>query len=204
MNIQDLLEGSLPYFSHFGLIIVFVGALLEGETVILLAGVLCHRGALSFEWIVIAAALGAFVGDQLWFYIGRRYGRDALTRFPRLTKHADRLLPMLKEKSDWIALGSRFVYGTRTVAPMLLGMHDYPPIRFALINSVSASLWATLGVGAGYLLGAGAEQLFGRIKHIEQLLLVIVLLMLVRWWYRHRNLKRTSKEKGSCQSKAKK
>jgi len=192
MNFQTLLEGSLPYLSHYGLIIVFVGALLEGETVILLAGVLCHRGALPFEWTVIAAALGAFVGDQAWFHLGRRYGQDALSRFPRLTKHADRIRPWLIEKSDWIAAGSRFVYGSRIAAPMLLGMHDYPPVRFALINSVTASLWAMAGVGAGYLVGAGAERLFGRIKHIEQLLLAIILVMLARWWYRHRKLIRAT------------
>lgn len=49
MNFQTLLEGSLPYLSHYDLIIVCVGTLLEGETMILLAGVLYHRGALPFE-----------------------------------------------------------------------------------------------------------------------------------------------------------
>ncbi len=186
MNIPALLEGSLPYLSHYGFIFVFVGALLEGETVILLAGVFCHRGDLPYDWTVIAAALGAFAGDQSWFHLGRRYGQDVLSRFPRLTEQADKVKPWLQQKSDWIAAGSRFVYGTRTVAPMLLGMHDYSPVRFALINSVSASLWAIVGVSVGYLIGVGAEQLFGRIKHVEQLLLAIILVMLARWWYRHR------------------
>ncbi len=185
-NFQVLQEGSQPFLAHYGLILVFVGALLEGETVILLAGVLCHRGAVAFEWAVVAATLGAFTGDQLWFHLGRRYGQGALSRFPKLVKQADKVQPWIKQKADWIAAGSRFVYGTRTVAPVLLGLHGYSPIRFALINSLSASIWATAGVGAGYLVGAGAEQLFGQIKHVEQLLLLIVLVMLVRWWYRYR------------------
>ncbi len=186
MSLQILLQQGLPYLSHYGLVIVFAGALLEGETVILLAGVLCHRGVLPLDWTVMVAAVGAFAGDQIWFHLGHRFGPVALTYFPRLAKHADEIRPWFDQKSDWIALGSRFIYGSRTVAPLLLGMHDYPATRFALINILSASLWAVAVVAAGYLIGAGAEQLFGRIEHIEQLLLAVFLIMLFRWWYRHR------------------
>jgi len=188
LNFQTLLDASLPYLSHYGLVIVFAGALVEGETITLLAGVLSHRGAFPFGWTVMTVALGAFTGDQIWFYLGRCYGQDVLSRFQRVARQVDRVRPWLEHNSDWIAVGSRFVYGTRIAAPMVLGMHGYPPARFAVINSISAGLWALTVVGAGYLVGAGAEQLFGRIKHTEQLILVVILLMLVRWWYRRRKL----------------
>lgn len=175
----------LSWLSHYGLMLVFAGALIEGETIILLAGVLAHEGVLPFSWTVGTAAVGAFSGDQIWFRLGRRYGSDALTRFPRLVRYADKVRPWLKRKSDWIAASSRFVYGTRSVAPLLLGAHEYPGMRFALINSISASLWAFVVAGLGYLIGSGAEQLLGRIEHIEQLLLVLVIIMAGWWWYRH-------------------
>ncbi len=184
----DLFTNFHSFLSHYGLIIVFVGAVLEGETVILLVGVLYHQGTLSFELTIMVAALGAFTGDQFWFYLGRRYGQGVLSRFPKLVKQADKVRPWVKQKSDWIAVGSRFVYGSRIAAPMLLGMNGYSPMRFALFNSLSASVWAMAVVGVGYLVGASTEQLFGRIKHIEQLLLVIILVMLVRWWYRYKKL----------------
>jgi len=176
----------LSWLSHYGLILVFSGALIEGETIILLAGVLAHEGVLPFSWTVGVAAVGAFTGDQIWFRLGRRYGPDALTRFPRLARYADKVRPWLAKKSDWIAAGSRFVYGTRSVAPLLLGAHEYPGLRFVLINLVSASLWSLMVVGLGYLIGNGAERLMGRIEHIEQLLL-LVMIMLGWWWYRHRH-----------------
>ncbi len=190
MNILQLFEESLPYLTHYGLILVFAGALVEGETVVLLAGVLVHRGILPFEWTVVVAACGAFVGDQIWFHLGRRFGSVVLLRFPRLMKQADQVRPWIQQRADWIAGGSRFIYGTRTIAPLLLGRHEYPSLRFAWINSISASIWSLAIVTAGYVVGSGVDKLFGRVQHIEQLLLVIVLFMLLRWWYRQHKLSR--------------
>jgi membrane protein DedA with SNARE-associated domain len=176
----------LLFLSDYGIALVLFGAFFEGETVIILAGVLCHQSVLPFMWTVCAAAVGAFSGDQLGFHIGRRYGPKALARFQRVAVQAERIRPLLKARSDWIAFGCRFVYGTRIVAPMLLGAHGYPPGRFALINLFSAALWALAGVSAGYLIGTGAEKLLGRIAHLEQLLLAVLLVMVGWWWYRHR------------------
>ncbi len=186
MNYQNMIQESLPFLTHYGLIVVFIGALLEGETIVLLAGVLCHQGILAFEWSVLAAASGAFLGDQIWFHIGSYYGQNVLSRFPRLAAHADRVRPWLEHKSDLIAVGSRFVYGTRTIAPLLLGMNGYSGLRFALINGMSAVLWSLTFMGTGYLVGLGVEKLFGPIKHIEFILLLITLVMLVRWWYKNK------------------
>ncbi len=192
MDIQILLREIIPFVSQYGLIIVFIGALLEGETIILLAGILCHRAILPFDGAIVVAALGAFTGDQLWFYLGRRYGWRVITRFTNLAKHEDNVRLWLKKKSDAIAFGSRFVYGTRTVAPVLLGIYDYPALRFAIINSISASVWAIAGIGIGYMLGTGAEKIFGRIDYIEELMLLVILIMLVWWWYRYRKENRHS------------
>ena len=188
MNFPTLLSENLPYLTHYGLAIVFVGGIFESETILLLTGVICHRGLLPTEWIIVVAVLGAFVGDQFWFYIGRRYGQDALSRFPRLAKKADRVQPWLCKKSDLIAFGSRFVFGSHTVAPMLLGINNYSLIRFALFNVLSSITWVAVIFGAGYLLGESAEKFVGWIEHVELLLLIIVLFMFVLWWYRHKKL----------------
>jgi len=140
---------------------------------------------------IMIAALGAFIGDQFWFYIGHRYGQATLSRFPKLAKYADKIRPWLKGKSDWIAISSRFIYGTRTISPLLLSMNGYPARRFVVINSISASLWAVLVVGSGYLIGTGVEHFFGKIKHIEQLLLLMIIIMLAWHWHQYRKLNQT-------------
>ncbi|HEX19963.1 MAG TPA: DedA family protein [Acidiferrobacteraceae bacterium] len=179
-------ENWLLFLSDYGIVLVFFGALFEGETIIILAGVLSHQSVLPFMWTICAAIVGAFTGDQTSFYIGRRYGTNIITRFPRAAQLADSVRPRLTASADWVAFSCRFVYGTRIVAPMSLGANRYSPKRFALINLLSVLLWAVTGVSAGYLVGSGAEKLLGKIEHLEQLLLAVLLAMLGWWWYRHR------------------
>ncbi len=178
----------IQFLSEYGEVLVFFGALFEGETIIVLAGVLSHQSVLPFAWTICAAATGAFTGDQLSFHIGRQYGSSVLTRFPRVAQQAQSVRPRIRERGDWIAFGCRFIYGTRIVTPILLGASGYSPQRFALINLVSAALWALAGVTAGYLVGTGAEKLLGRIEHLGQMLLVVLTAMLGWWWFRHHKL----------------
>ena len=49
-----------------------VGSVLEGETLLVLAGLAARRGYLSLQWVVVVAATGAFIGDQICFFVGRR------------------------------------------------------------------------------------------------------------------------------------
>jgi len=188
MNLSEWFQASTPFLSQYGLLIVFIGACLEGETILLLAGVFSHRGVLPLEWVIMVGILGAFIGDQTCFYIGRKYGKAVLIRYPGLDKHANKVRPWLKQKSDWVAFGSRFIYGTRTIAPILLAINNYSPKRFAFINFISASLWAWIAVEAGYLIGLEAEKLFGRIVHVEQLVLVLILIFAAWHWYRRKKI----------------
>lgn len=192
-------ENWLLFLSDYGILLVFFGALFEGETIIILAGVLSHQSLLPFTWTVCAAAVGAFTGDQISFYIGRRYGSSIITQFPRAEQLAASIRLRLTASADWVAFGCRFVYGTRIVAPMLLGANGYSPKRFVLINLFSAMLWAITGVSAGYLVGSGAEKLLGKIEHLEQLLLAVLLIMLGWWWYRHHKLRKQAGGKSANQ-----
>jgi membrane protein DedA with SNARE-associated domain len=176
----------LAWLSQYGLILVFAGAALEGETVIVLAGMLAHQGILPFSWTVSVAAMGALVGDQILFRLGHHYGQDTLNRFPRIANHAEKVEPWLQTKSDWIAVSSRFLYGMRSMAQVLLGVYRYSSVRFLFINLFTAVLWAIIGVGGGYMVGNSAERLLSGIVHIEQIVLLLVVLLLGWLWYRYR------------------
>ena len=166
----------LAWLSQYGLLLVFAGALIEGEMLILMAGILTHQGVLPFQPTILVATLGAFCGDQLWFMVGRHYGETALHRFPRLASHADRVAPWLTRHADRVALLARFVYGVRSAAPLLLGVTRYSAVRFALINGFSSAIWALAVVSTGHFISALAVKLFGDIEHLEKYLLLAVVL----------------------------
>ena len=59
--------------AEYGLAAVFLGAGIEGETMVLAGGLFAHEGMLSLPGAMIAAACGSFVADQLFFAAGRRF-----------------------------------------------------------------------------------------------------------------------------------
>lgn len=107
--------------SHYGYSLLLLGVLLEGEAVVVLAGVFVHQGALAYSWSVLVAAIGAVGGDQMWFQLGRRLGPRLWTRYPWIARRMDAGRPWIEEKGDWVAVASRFTYGARIATPLLLG-----------------------------------------------------------------------------------
>jgi membrane-associated protein len=61
----------------------FLGIVVPGETAVLVAGVLAHSGRLPLWAVILAATLGAVLGDQVGFFLGRRHGQPLLDRLPR-------------------------------------------------------------------------------------------------------------------------
>jgi membrane protein DedA with SNARE-associated domain len=187
------MDSLLPILSRYGYGILLLGALVEGETIVVLAGVLAQQAVLAYPWAVSVAAVGAVAGDQAWFYLGRHFGPEVLTRFPRLARRLDVARPWVQEKADWIAAASRFIYGTRIASPMLLGAHGYAAARFLVINVVAGTVWAVLAVTAGYLLGAGAEELLGDVARLEWLAITVVIGIF--GWRRFRRAKSPTKSR---------
>jgi membrane protein DedA with SNARE-associated domain len=166
----------------YGYVAVFVGTLLEGESVLILAGVAATLGYLSLPVIIITATVGSFLGDQLFFYLGRRHGPDLLHRFPMLATRAARMQKLLRRFHLPLILGVRFLYGLRTVGPMVIGMSGVAWARFFVLNLIGASVWASTIASAGYLFGNALELLLVDIKRYEELLLgAIVAAGMVAW-----------------------
>lgn len=171
--------------ARYGLLAVFAGTFLEGETVLLFAGFAAHRGYLDLPSVCITAFLGAVLGDELWFFIGRRHGRRFLARRPELERRVERSRGWIAERESMVIWSFRFAYGLRLVAPLALGMSGVSPLRFALLNAASGVVWVVLIGGAGYLVGAGLERLLGDLRKLEGLVFGTILLAGAVAWSWH-------------------
>jgi membrane protein DedA with SNARE-associated domain len=152
----------------YGYPVVFLGTVLEGETVLALAGLAAHRGYLALPWVIAVAAAGGFLGDQVYFLVGRLYGPRVLARFPKLAPGVERVTRALDRYGAPIVVLVRFMYGLRTVAPIAIGMTGMHWPRFALFNALGAAAWAALIGSLGYALGNALTLVLGDLKHIEQ------------------------------------
>src|SRR5207237_9672839 len=97
-------EGLVHSFRRYGYAVVFAGVFLEttglpvpGETALLAGAAMAHFGRLSLPWVIVTAVGGAVLGDNLGFFIGRRYGRALVERFgSRLRLPRARLRPFAR------------------------------------------------------------------------------------------------------------
>ncbi|WP_423460789.1 DedA family protein [Ottowia sp. VDI28] len=177
--------------SSYGYWAVAAGCLLEGETVLLLAGFAAHRGYLSFAGVLGTAALAGFLGDLFFFFMGRRHGPALLARWPSLAKRQNTVDGWIARYRAAVILGVRFTYGFRVAGPVLIGMSSTPVATFVLFNAAGACLWAGLIAGLGWFFGEAAQRMLGHIHHMEKWLALSLLLLSLGcaaygWWRRRR------------------
>jgi membrane protein DedA with SNARE-associated domain len=163
--------------AQLGYVTLFIGTFLEGESVLALAGVAASYGYLTFEYVVAVAALGAFLGDQVCFWIGRRYGERVMARYPSLAAKAPRVERLVRRWNAPAVILLRFLYGLRIAGPIVIGSFGISPWRLAFFNLVGALIWAPLVAGIGYAAGAALEAWIGRLKHVQIGLLMAVLVI---------------------------
>jgi len=166
-HLQALLE-------NYGYIVVFLGALLEGETVLIMAGFAAHRGLLELPWVIALAAAGGFLGDQIFFALGRYRGREMLARLPSVQRQAARVEALIQRHSTWLIVGVRFMYGLRVAGPVLIGMSHVSHVKFIVLNLIGAVVWAIVVAGLGYVFGQAVELMLQDARRYELALLIAI------------------------------
>lgn len=159
------------WVAHYGYVAVAVGCLLEGETVLLLAGVAVHRGLLELPVVAAVAFIASFAGDQTWFAVGRRYGEPLIRRFAFVQRALPRIQDLILRHQNLLVLGIRFMIGLRIAGPVLMGWSRVPVVRFMLLNLVGAALWVAVIGGGGYYFSALMERLLPDLRRAEEALL---------------------------------
>lgn len=172
--------------SRYGYAVVLVGTFLEGETILVIAGFLAHRGHLNLFLVILAALAGTMGGDQLFFHLGRWKGMSFLEKRPAWRPRAQRAIELLDRHHRWIILGFRFVYGMRTITPFVIGAGRVPPGRFALYNFLGAVAWAVAVAGLGYLLGHAVELFLADVKRYERMIIAGLAIVGAVLWLVHR------------------
>jgi membrane protein DedA with SNARE-associated domain len=166
------------FVQNYGYWALFLGTILEGETVLILAGLMAHLGLMKLPLVILVALFGSVLGDQFYFFLGRRKGGALLDRHPLWRRRAEKVQRATRRYRNGIMLGFRFVYGMRIVTPLLLGMDRTVRVRrFILLNLIGAALWSAVVATGGYFFGGFLKIFLTDIRHYELVLLPVVLLI---------------------------
>jgi len=191
--VDRIVEFLRPYLSApWGYAIVGVATFLEnsvgaglivpGETLVIIGGFYARVGDLTLAWVAFAACVGAILGDNVGYFIGRRFGRGFLERHGRKL----RITPARLAKADryyeahggkTVFLG-RFIPVVRSVGFILAGIARMEWRRFLPYDAVGAVLWGVGHSVLGYAIGASYER-WKRYLTPGGLVILAVLLLLI-------------------------
>src|ERR1035437_6355377 len=168
---------------QLGYVAIFVGTFLEGESILALGGLAAKHGYLSFPVVVAVAVLGGFLGDQFFFFVGRRYGDRVSVRLPFVSAKVLRVQALLRRWDILAVILIRFLYGLRIAGPIVIGSCGIAPWRLALFNFIGALIWAPLVAGIGYVAGHALGEWVGRLQKIEIFLVMAAVLAAAALWF---------------------
>ncbi|MCX6641270.1 MAG: DedA family protein [bacterium] len=168
------IEQIISTYGYFGL---FFGAILEGETFIIIGGILAEHGLLKLQYVMAVAAIGAFSGDQFFFHLGRLGGKAFIERRPLWKARVERVNRLLKNYQTPMALGFRFIYGIRSATPFVFGLSGFNWKKFLFLNAIGAMIWGGVTAYLGYAFGGLLAVVLSDVKKYEFLIIIVILII---------------------------
>mgnify|MGYP001561850305 CR=1 FL=1 len=158
------------------ILILFGAMIIEGESFLIIAGVLVHLEALSIWEVLGVAILGALIGDFLWYFLGVYFRKVERAKpvIHAFEKIVGRLLPRFKEKPFLSLVLAKYIYGTNHATLILSGVIDVDIWLFTKAEIVATSLWVVIFVALGYLFGSAALLVSHRVSIFFLVVLVLI------------------------------
>jgi membrane protein DedA with SNARE-associated domain len=160
--------------TDYGYWALFVGTFMEGETFFLLGGIAARQGMLNPWYVALAALSGGFIGDQLFFFLGRWRGVELMARSRRLARKAVKARTLVRRHVLALVLLSRFLYGFRMVIPLACGTSRVHWLTFLALNFTSAVAWTRVFGGLGYLFGGWVTEHMDFMTALPKLVVVVL------------------------------
>lgn len=171
---NNVIQTIQTFVENYGYWAVLFGAIIEGESIILIACYFSYIGVLYFPYVVAIAFFGTLFGDQAMYYVGRYFGPNILEKFPKSRAPAGKAFYLLHKWDIWYILSFRFIYGIRIMSPIIIGTSGIPPKRFIPLNFIASLIWTVISCGAGYLAGNAVQKVIDNWHIIQQYLTILL------------------------------
>jgi membrane-associated protein len=166
---------SIPPALGYPLLFVFVGmesagVPVPGETALLAAAVLAAQGHLSIVLVIVIATVGAIIGDNVGYLLGRKGLRRLLERPGRFQRRRQSLLrageEFFRRNGAMAVFLGRWVREVRIVVAWLAGAERMPWRRFAFWNALGGVAWATSVGLLAYYIGSTSSNIFAAFGYV--------------------------------------
>lgn len=175
-----LLNIILPHFNHWGYYILllmtfletsaFLGFIVPGESIVVIAGLLASRGVLELGDVIWIASLGAIMGDTAGYFLGRRFGEGFFLKYGKYfffnKEHLDETKGFFDKHGGKTVFFGRFMAWLRAFAPIVAGISKMHYPRFLFFNVAGGIIWAAAFSVLGYFAGNSWDMIKGYFGHI--------------------------------------
>src|SRR5215471_11050566 len=196
-NLLPLIEQYMLAYGYwtifFGVMLENAGLLVPGETILLVAGYFAASRPEHFNIfrVMLTAATGAVIGDNIGFWIGHTFGRSFLLKIGRFVfltpKRLEHMEDYFKSHGNKTILVARFITGLRVFAALLAGASMMRWRVFLIYNVAGAVLWSIVITTIGYIFGQSLPILVKWVGRSGTLLLIAaVVIAAIIWHFRRR------------------
>lgn len=171
----------------------FVGLVVPGETIVILAAAAASQGVLDPYRLAAVVCTAAVLGDSAGYFIGRRVGREFILRHPRLfrisKRHMEKADGYFARHGGKTIFFGRWIGFLRSLAPLLAGSARMSYPRFLAYDLAGAISWGVVLTALGFFFGKSynlVEAWLGRVSLFLLLLFgaAALLWLLGRWLLR--------------------
>lgn len=157
----------LSHLNHWGYYVLFMmtfletsaflGFLVPGESIVVIAGLLASKGVLELSDVILVVSVGAIWGDTVGYFIGHRFGEGFFLRYGKYfffkKEYLNEAKGFFDKHGGKTVFFGRFMAWLRAFAPVIAGISKMPYLRFLLFNVAGGIVWATAFSLLGYFIG---------------------------------------------------
>ncbi len=177
----------MEWLQSLGYLGAFLGAVLEGEIMLITFIQLARLGYLNLYLVIISFSMGTLTTDWVCFFIGRKRGRQFFVNHPRFRKQFLKMDRLMSKREQYLLLTYRFMYGFRFVLPVLFGLSSVSIRRFVVYSLFGTFVWVGSFATLGYFF---AELVIAHLEWVQANLLYIFLILgalgLLLWLFVHK------------------
>jgi len=183
MDIEIINNSVLRLLYEHRYIFAFLGAILEGNLIMILSGVLFRLGFFNFWALGAVLVSGYFINGIGWYLLGRIGGNIIVEKFIKRRKFGKKMIDKLEEFSQKHSTKTifltRITYGISMFTFMIAGSLKMNLKKFLSVSFIATICWVLIMVSLGYGFGVGLQTLNKVTKGIAIGIIIVIIILIV-------------------------
>lgn len=165
--------------------IIFLGALFEGESIVLIGSYLAAQGkfGLNLPLVTLISGVGAYIGHVIFFVLGRLYGEAILKFFPHKALHIEKSKQFFNKYGTLGIFISQYIYGVRLAFAVTIGISNISWTKFLVLQFFNCLTWSVIVTTIGSFFGKTIHDYLGDNPMVQWIIIgtyILVVLVYLR------------------------